>query len=195
MRKINLSITIVSVAIIISLLSFTVYAALNVGFTISNRIMFRAEGVYYKAVANVYLLTETQLTTYENDMEAILENEEPITETFTSDNSIDQSDSKEWVIPQGDLKFKSDKRYLIYIINVENHSNFDINVSIVLPTANSNPNFYEIIENTPSESINLAKLEEPNVSGGVVFLITKCKKIHNSFNLENSFDIQLNPLD
>ena len=190
MKKINLSITLFSL-IILGMLGFTVYASLNVGFTISNNIMFTAQGVFYKATANVYLLSEDELTTYENDFDALMEDKEPITETFISDNSINQADSKEWVIPEGDLRFTSSKRYLIYIIIVENHSEFDINVNIVLPATHSNPNFNDIIQNTPSEQINLSALEEPNVSSGTVFLISKCKKIHNSFALENSFDIKL----
>lgn len=195
MRRINLSITLFSVLVILSLLGFTVYASLNVGFTISNSIMFTAHGVHYKATANVYLLNEDELTTYENDFDALMEDKDPITETFISDNSINQTDKKEWVIPEGDLRFKSDKRYLIYIIVVENHSNFDINVDIVLPTTHSNPNFNDIIENTPSEPINLSALEGPNVSSGTVFLISKCKKIHNSFALENSFDVKLEQIN
>ena len=195
MKRLNLSLSLISVLIILSILSFTVYAVLNVGFTISNRIMFTSTGVYYKAVANVYLLSEEELGNYDGDIEAIVENETAITETYTSDNSWAHNDSMEWVIPDGDLRFTSARRYLVYIINIENHTSFDINVSISLPATNPNPYFDDIIENTPSAPIDLLALDGATVSSGTIYLVTKCIKIHNSFNLQNSFDIQLTPSD
>ncbi|MDD3397718.1 MAG: hypothetical protein PHR96_04195 [Clostridia bacterium] len=195
MKRINLSLSLISVLIILSILSFTVYAVLNVGFTISNRIMFTSTGVYYKAVANVYLLSEEELGNYDGDIEAIVENETAITETYTSDNSWAHNDSMEWVIPDGDLRFTSARRYLVYIINIENHTSFDINVSISLPATNPNPYFDDIIENTPSTPIDLLALDGATVSSGTIYLVTRCIKIHNSFNLQNSFDIQLTPSD
>jgi hypothetical protein len=101
----------------------------------------------------------------------------------------------EWVIPDGDLRFTSARRYLVYIINIENHTSFDINVSISLPATNPNPYFDDIIENTPSTPIDLLALDGATVSSGTIYLVTKCIKIHNSFNLQNSFDIQLTPSD
>lgn len=195
MKRLNLSLSLISVLIILSILSFTVYAVLNVGFTISNRIMFTSTGVYYKAVANVYLLSEEELGNYDGDIEAIVENETAITETYTSDNSWAHNDSMEWVIPDGDLRFTSARRYLVYIINIENHTSFDINVSISLPATNPNPYFDDIIENTPSTPIDLLALDGATVSSGTIYLVTRCIKIHNSFNLQNSFDIQLTPSD
>jgi len=195
MKRLNLSLSLISVLIILSILSFTVYAVLNVGFTISNRIMFTSTGVYYKAVANVYLLSEEELGNYDGDIEAIVENETAITETYTSDNSWAHNDSMEWVIPDGDLRFTSARRYLVYIINIENYTSFDINVSISLPATNPNPYFDDIIENTPSTPIDLLALDGATVSSGTIYLVTKCIKIHNSFNLQNSFDIQLTPSD
>lgn len=191
MKKLNFALSLISIAVLISIITFTVYAVLNVSFTLSNRIMFTSTGVYYKAEANVYLLNEEELLNYNGDIEAIIDTETSVTETYFSDNSSSHADSTEWVIPDGDLRFTSSNRFLVYVIKIENYSTYNITVSINLPQTHSVPYFDDIIQNTPSDPINLNAFAEPTVSSGYVYLITKCKKIHNSFNLENSFEIQL----
>lgn len=188
MKIFNISLSVVSVFIVFILIGITVYAAINLNFSVSSRIVFNSN-VSYKVEANAFLLSEETYSTYDN-WEDLIRKETATTLPFIQDFSETEPVLVSWIIPYNILKFSSSKKYIIYAFKIENYTESEITASVILPNIHSDPNFDKLIENTASSPLTLSPKGTEN-SSGLLYLVTKCIKTKNSLHLENNFEINL----
>jgi len=156
--------------------------------TISNRITFKSEGIFYKATGNIFVLTPEEFDSYEN-IENLIIGETSEVGPLSADNLNEGDEAANyWIIPKS-LRFTSSDRYIVYTIEIENHSNYDIKIKLNPSTIPGN--LTDAIKNTASAEIIVEKYIEQTYSKETVYLITHCKKIKNSFEFDNSFIVNI----
>lgn len=189
MKRANIIIILVTIIIFSSLVGYAIFAAASASMTISNRITFNSEGILYKATGNVFIMTTEEFNSYGGNIENLIAGETKVVGPLSADN-LDDGDEPDnyWIISEG-LRFTSSDRYIVYTIEIENRSNYDITIRLNPPAIPEN--LTDTIENTASEPITLGKSVDQTYSKGTIYLITQCKKIKNPFEFDNSFIVNI----
>lgn len=181
-RKLNIAIILLLTISLFGIASYTVFASVKQqAITFSNKISFKAEGVYFHANVVVY--------ESENPNRAVVN-----TNYYkTGDPTIDTNE-KDFALATAPLEFGPNSESLIYHITIYNYSEFPIDVSGSVSNQRENENF--ITNEFDKSSFQLAKYSIGEVIPQNKFILTStCLKFTESFQFNNQIVITLSELN
>ena len=178
MKKAKIVALLVLIVFLISTLTYTVYAVLTASITLSNRITFVTTDANYIAVCEIY---------YEGYEDDIL-----LTRTLNKSGTIDD-DLINSIEISNPFNITSTKNVLIYKITVQNYSDYEVSVAINFPEVPLQ--YSEKITQESSAPVTINSKINTTIESDFVTLKTTFLKSSTSFLFDNSFTVNISPID
>ena len=193
-KKVGLIYTIVACFLLVALVGVGVVASVSTSFTITNKITYVSNDVYYKVEGAVYLLSKDEWNEFSDINDLISNGNDNKIVAYTGDFSGEDASKiagpeEVWDIPDDKLRFTSQKRILIYAFQFENTGANDISISLTMPTLET-ANQTKISNTSPASSLTL-NAKGGNTTTGTVYMVCECLNVRENFDIDNSFDINI----
>lgn len=193
--KTNLIFSITALVLLVALAGIGVVAAITSSFTISNKIIYKSTDVFYSVNANIYSMSKETFDSYQDNIYELVNAQQgnEITETYTGNfdgkNNNSPKENEVWEIPDGDLRFTTTKRILVYVFEITNCSaNDSVTVDITLPK-DVNTNITNT-KSTVNEPLVLGT-SSSQTSTGIVYVVCECNSIENNFEVSNPITVNI----
>ena len=177
MRKVNLILIMVLSLTLIGVATYTVYATIQYSVTLTNKIRFNSEGVYFTANIKVYNA---------DNMAA------PIINSNYNKQGTPEDDTGDFAFPKASDFEKDTATSFVYVIKISNYSEFNIKASIQLSSQASDVSDY-VINEINKNNITIEKFDSEATfpESDELKLTTRCINFMQSFQFNNGFIINL----
>lgn len=178
MKKAKIMAFLILIFLLVSTLTYTVYAVITASLTFSNTISFNTTTVHFKAVVQVY---------YEGFESEILS-------TKILNKAGTQTDDVIWDIAiPGPFSITKTKNAIIYDITIHNYSDYAIEVALNVPAIEEE--FEDKLTRESSSPVTVVAKNGTTIQSAFVTLKTTFLKSTTSFQFDNSFAISINQAD
>ena len=179
MKKAKIMAFLILIFLLVSTLTYTVYAVITASLTFSNTISFVTDGVNFKAVVQVY---------YEGFESEILSTK------ILNKTGVASQDDLIWNIEiPGPFSITKTKNIIVYKISIHNYSDYAINVALNVPAIEEE--FADKLTRDSSSPVSIVAKNGTTIQSAFVTLKTTFLKSTVSFQFDNSFAISINQAD